>query len=41
MKLLLMALTFGVVIDIVALIAMPIYRANVGTAEAVQVVRAR
>ncbi len=37
-KLLLMALTFGVAIDIVALIAMPIYRANVDTADAVRTV---
>jgi hypothetical protein len=37
-KLLLMALTFGVAIDIVALIAMPIYRANVDTAESVRTV---
>ena len=33
-----MALTFGVAIDIVALIAMPIYRANVDTAESVRTV---
>ena len=39
-KLLLMALTFGVAIDIVALIAMPIFRANVDTAEAVRTVAA-
>jgi hypothetical protein len=37
-KLLLMALTFGLAIDIVALIAMPIYRANVDTAESVRTV---
>jgi len=37
-KLLLVALTFGVAIDIVALIAMPIYRANADTAASVQTV---
>jgi hypothetical protein len=37
-KPLLMALTFGVAIDIVALIAMPIYRANVDTAESARTV---
>jgi len=37
-KLLLVALTIGVAIDIVALIAMPIYDANVKTAEAVRTV---
>ena len=37
-KLLLVALTFGVSVDVVALIAMPIYRANVDTAASVQTV---
>ena len=37
-RLLLVALTFGVAIDVVALIAMPIYRAHVDTAESVQTV---
>ena len=35
-KLLLIALTFGLAIDVVALIAMPIYRANMDTAASVQ-----